>query len=221
MQAKISFARALVATSALALTLAGAAPAFALDDGQDSILGSVMNLISLDPPKSNDDIAYRERPPLVLPPKMQLRPPQANAAERSQAWPQDADLVKRKKELDSERASLLDTFVGRKDRTLRAEELKNVKSPAVAPHKLDTCDNNPEKGNCQRVTWESLAGQQFTSPDGSSNTAIGQEPPRRSLTDPPKGYRVVTKEVKERQIAPEDQRSSPLSFFSPTPKPQE
>src|SRR3954449_10587203 len=41
--------------------------------------------------KDTDGIDYRERPPLVLPPKMDLPPPQATAGTQNPAWPNDPD----------------------------------------------------------------------------------------------------------------------------------
>ena len=180
----------LIAASTFAgAALLTAAPALALDDGQQSIFSSVYSLIDIDPAKPGGDISYRERPPLVLPPKMQLRQPAPGAAGRNAAWPQDADLVRRQREAAASSASRLEIFK-RNDLPVGQEELR---SKGIAfnqpPRARDKCEDDPTKGNCIYTKWEDLAGQKFVNPEGGSETVVGQEPPRKALTDPPRGYR--------------------------------
>ena len=207
--------RSLTAAAAFAgAALLAPAPVLALDDGQETIFGSVMGLFSLSPPASAE-ISYRERPPLVLPPKMQLRQPQAGAAERSAAWPDDADIARRRRDAAAAKAGRLDIFKRTGERS-SPEELARVRSgPAQPVRAPDRCAEDPTKGGCLYSKWEDLAGQKFVSPDNGDKPVAGVEPPRRALTDPPKGYRVPTKVVAETGIAPVKESYSPLSFFLP------
>ena len=82
-------ARLALAAASMAAALSFGSPAMA----QSETLNSVMGFLGL---QSDDkpEIEYRERAPLVVPPKMELRPPQQSGAGRTAAWPTDADVVK-------------------------------------------------------------------------------------------------------------------------------
>src|SRR3954468_14335305 len=67
--------------------------------------------------KGGPDIDYRERSPLVLPPRVDLPPPQANATVNAPNWPVDAD-QKRKREETSRRRDEVE-----ESRPLRPNEL--------------------------------------------------------------------------------------------------
>ena len=212
-------ARRLAAAGAcgmMAFMLLAGAPAQAADDGQESIFGAVVGLFSFDGPRSNEDIAYRERPPLVLPPKMQLRQPLAAAADRNAAWPVDADTARRKKEAE---ANTLLSYTGfeKVGRKLTGAELQAGRLPAgqaAAPRQ--PCDDDITKASCTRIKWEDLAGDRIVSPDSNVPLVAGQEPPRRTLTDPPKGYRAPTKVVKKLDVIPvAKEDTSAFSFFKP------
>lgn len=209
-----SRAAAIGALAVPAFLLLAPAPALALDDGQESILGSVMGLVGLDGPNSNADISYRERPPLVLPPKMQLRQPLPSSAERNAAWPQDADIARRKKEAEDKNLLSYESLekVGRR---LTGAEMQQGRSPAgAAPQPRSACDDDITKNNCTRINWEDLAGDRIVSPDSTQALVAGQEPVRRSLTDPPKGYRAPTKVVKNIAVIPAaKEETSAASFF--------
>ncbi len=56
--------------------------AFAADDGYADVFSSVLTAVGLLSPDKTPDIDYRERAPLVLPPKMALA-----EARRSGRWP--------------------------------------------------------------------------------------------------------------------------------------
>ena len=208
--------RSLIAAAALAGAASLApAPVLALDDGQETIFGSVMGMFNLSPPPSAE-ISYRERPPLVLPPKMQLRQPQPGAAERTAAWPDDADIARRRREAATAKLGRLDIFQQKSGVRSSAEELaKGRIRPDQQIQQRNACDLDPTKGNCLYVKWEDLAGQKFVSPDTGDKPVAGVEPPRRTLTDPPKGYRAPSRVVAETQIAPVKPDYSPLSFFLP------
>jgi hypothetical protein len=84
----------------LAFVLPGAAPARADGNWWDSMLGA----IGIGPNKPADDaIDYSARPALVVPPKMDLPPPQPTMA-RPADWPNDPDAAARRRaEADSRR----------------------------------------------------------------------------------------------------------------------
>ena len=85
--------RLMIGLGALALAATGASA----QEGvvMKNILGSI-GIIPKDPPK----IDYRERAPLVLPPKMELRTPSDAAALETRAanWPKDPDVMAARRE---------------------------------------------------------------------------------------------------------------------------
>ncbi len=93
----------LISGLALALAVAASAlptPAAALDDdGKGSVLGSVKGLLNfgfgLETQEPEAEIDYRQRAPLVLPPRSGLPQPRAQT-EKLAAWPQDPDVVRRR-----------------------------------------------------------------------------------------------------------------------------
>ena len=88
------------ATAMIAFGLMGGTPARALDDGQENIFDSLLGLVKMGIGFEDDDVKpsidYRERPPLVVPPKMELRQPMQPVGQRNAAWPVDQDLAKQR-----------------------------------------------------------------------------------------------------------------------------
>ena len=78
-----------VVAALAALTVTGAARA---EEGTG--VKSALSAIGLIEPE-RPAINYRERPPLVLPPKGTLPPPQASLREADPAWPKDPEAVVR------------------------------------------------------------------------------------------------------------------------------
>lgn len=142
-------------------------------------------------------INYQQRAPLVLPPGRTLPPPEkaGAAAANNPAWPDDPDIKRAKAEAKAERESTQnpDDVLLREGRPMRPDEL--------AP--------GPKPRNTQRAS----AGSYQSSPDGYgkqlSPSELGDrgnifsrmfagdkeevanftgEPPRASLTAPPRGY---------------------------------
>ena len=194
-----------------ALSVASALPAMAQDDGQEPIWTSLGTLFGIGgTPKA--DIDYRERPPLVLPPKMNLRNPQPSTAARNAAWPVDPDVEARRKA--AEEAKLPVVFFGLEAATASSSQRDLVKDKIAAQRSGSTrsVDNCFLDGrNCTR--WNPSEGPNLAAaPD---KLVAGQEPERGTLTDPPKGYRVATKNVKATAESPRSLQddTSVRSFF--------
>ncbi len=84
--------RAAVALAGLAAVCGGAAQA--ADD--KSTVGAVMELLGYSSDPSAASIDYRERPKLVLPPKIGELPPPRETASRPDGWPVDASTVRQR-----------------------------------------------------------------------------------------------------------------------------
>ncbi len=133
-------------------------------------------------------IDYRERSPLVVPPSRNLPPPETGSvAEKSPAWPKDADVTRAKqakadrkkprKSIEDESMPELPSQLGRTGRATGQTPAASTKDP-TAPSTLS------ELGAKSMFTWSGLWG---TNRDEVATFAT--EPPRNSLTEPPAGYR--------------------------------
>jgi hypothetical protein len=87
---------ALAGALALACLMAAGQAAKAADDEEEEEPIETRIMKSIFGINDKDSIDYRERPPLVVPPSMNLTPPE-QAKVNHPAWPKDADLVEKKK----------------------------------------------------------------------------------------------------------------------------
>lgn len=137
---------------------------------------------------SEDNIDYRQRPPLVVPPSSALPRPQAPANERNAAWPNDPDVAARR---EAERTALipvqnpnyrnnpmLSQQELRRGRTLRQQSAGNVTT-----EELNNYNNQIQPIRVGR----DLASQKNA--DDLSKLTYGSEPARQTLSEPPVGYR--------------------------------
>lgn len=136
------------------------------------------------------EIDYRERAPLVVPPKRELVSPQERAASRNTQWPNDPDVERRKRELNEARLPV-PTYQERPE--LPAREMQaGRKAGAGVGH------------TAQGILNDNHRDLMIIHPDVLRSTgikkdevlAVGEEPPRRYLTDPPTGYRRASESVK-------------------------
>ncbi len=134
----------------------------------------------------NTGIVYRERSPLVVPPKIDLPPPNANAELNVPNWPKDPDVQRRKAAIAAAKKK---QSPEEQARPLMPSELA---ANRTAPEKRSIDSDKPGDPNANPVLSPSQLG--FT---GFKNMFGGNvaetapfkgEPPRDSLTMPPTGY---------------------------------
>ena len=195
-QARLFAAQAsLLAAAALALSFAGA-PARAADDGQGTIIGSMMKLVGVDtaPETASPKIDYRQRPPLVLPRSMDLPPPARSAAARDSAWPKDPDVLAQRRAEELARAPAVRPD---QESTMTVREMQADRAPASARMDNNHCESYDHECD-PRTIWSQLKikkGDPGAMP-GESAMVVGKEPPREYLTQPPPGYMTATRVVK-------------------------
>lgn len=195
---------ALVASLAL-----GSMPAMAGDDGSGSILSGFMDILGANPKSEPPHISYVERPPLVVPPHMDLPKPERPVALGNPNWPHDPDA-----RTSNGKANWF-THPYSLERDSRGSSQAELQAHRLAPGTpsraggYNPCDFNASSNACTMAKWSDLKPSKTKVPD---QLTAGQEPPREDLTDPPAGYRVATKNVKATQAAPVIEDNSPLAF---------
>lgn len=165
-----------------ALALAAAAGAQAEEGVFFKDLLGTMGLVG----KERPNIDYRERAPLVVPPKLDLREPATTSAEaRNRQWPNDPDVVG-KKLLEAEgRVPVTETERRRLEQnpTLSVDEIRSGRRPGAGIAATPVVRDNSARAD----TW--VHPDQLRANARKVEEATGPEPTRRSLAQPPSGYR--------------------------------
>ncbi|AMJ58918.1 hypothetical protein [Bosea sp. PAMC 26642] len=135
-----------------------------------------------------NDIEYRQRPPLVVPPGSALPRPQDPASARNAAWPNDPDIAKRRAEAAAARVPSSENEKFRNNPLLSQQELRRGRSTAMdgRPIIQEEQNNTTNQINAIRVGRELAARR---SANAETTLLYGEEPQRRTLTEPPVGYR--------------------------------
>jgi hypothetical protein len=169
-------AKRIIQAAGVAVLLVAATGASADGDGvaMKSLLGAIGIIPTERPP-----IEYRERPPLVVPPKAALRAPidPGSGEGRVANWPKDPDVLARQRDAADARKP------ARENSRLSPEEIQAGRR-AGSPVSADPVVRSTEKST--------LTPDELRAMDPRNNTRpvlAGAEPERRSLTEPPTGYR--------------------------------
>jgi hypothetical protein len=170
-----------------------AAPARAGDDGAAPLWVGLGSVIGFSDDKVQPDIDYRDRPKLVVPPKMELPTPAAAPWASATDWPRDPDVARWKKEKAEQDAVKPHPPIGRRLLNPSVDANAYVTTNYTAgmgptPHSKcvagpgASCDSAPAPTmNWNPLTWIGIQKKPVT--------VLGPEPQRESLTDPPLGYR--------------------------------
>lgn len=189
-----------LATLALGVGLvmmAGVARAQDADDQGDDktfeekILDNIMSGIGATNMQDHKGIDYRERSPLVVPPKIDLPPPVSASAEvNAPNWPKDPDVAQRKAAIAASKKNKKPANFWEAARPLTPTELAAGRT--AAPTRPDT---DPVQPGRQADTMLSPSQLGFTSGfmslfhgNTSEQAPFKGEPSRESLTQPPVGY---------------------------------
>jgi hypothetical protein len=175
------------------LTASGVARAQDDDEGDDKtfeekLIDNVMRgmgAVSME----NSGIDYRERSPLVVPPKLDLPPPvNAKAEVNVPNWPKDADEARRKARKAANKKSKPDPWY-EAARPLTPEELnKGRTAPATtkSTEHIEPGASGPTLMSPSDLGFKARFSDLFGSK--TEATQFKGEPPREELTQPPPGY---------------------------------
>lgn len=128
-------------------------------------------------------IDYRERSPLVIPPKIDLPPPQSASAEAPANWPKDIEATERKRRRAAEKNRVMGPD-GARPLTRAELEVGRTKHVAATEPLQPGVTGNPMLSPSQ------LGFKGFGSIFGAKTESapFTGEPERESLTQPPPGY---------------------------------
>lgn len=149
----------------------GAAPLWV---GIGSIFGPALGLSKDEKPP----IDYREHGKIVLPPRMDLPPPEAAGPQATAEWPVDQEVQRKKVEKEEEKKKI----AGVGDARLRYTHPFPNAPVTIGPDSQAPDAGTPAPsllGSLNPMSWVGM-GKKVT---------LGPEPDRQWLTDPPKGYR--------------------------------
>jgi len=138
----------------------------------------------------NRGIDYRERSPLVVPPKLDLPPPEPAKGEiKDPNWPKDPDEARRKAAIAARKKAKPDPMEA--SRILTPSELNAART--AAPARTDNEPVQPGNSNTNPILSPSQLGfdGKFSNLFGGNKAEVAPfkgEPTRDSLTQPPPGY---------------------------------
>jgi hypothetical protein len=137
----------------------------------------------------NRGIDYRERSPLVVPPKLDLPPPAVTNEVKAPNWPKDPDEARRKAAIAARKKENKDPRESA--RLLTPSELAVGKTAAPSrasndPVQPGNSSNNPILSPSQLGYTGGFSG--LFGGNKSETAEFKGEPPRQSLVDPPAGY---------------------------------
>ncbi len=221
----VRYGGSILATGVMALGLAATSPVRAADDGYANVFSSLFGALGVIKVDRSPEIHYRERPPLVLPPQPGLPKPGAGLKHTAD-WPQDPDVLARRKEAGEALAPRQST--DHDGNIIAPGELAKQRGEAAeGPGRSSDCLNGNNSRNCLLLSPDELKrqGDAFAAnnPDAKDQLVPGQEPERVYLTQPPKGYMMPTRVMKATAEAPPDRSdpSDPRAFLRPTHKTDE
>jgi hypothetical protein len=138
----------------------------------------------------NRGIDYRERSPLVVPPKLDLPPPAAEVKEvKDPNWPKDPDVARRKAAIAARKKENKDPMEA--SRILSPSELSK-RGPKTSNADSESTQPGGDPGTNAILSpsqlgfdgkWSNLLGG-----NKAETTPFKGEPTRESLTQPPSGY---------------------------------
>ncbi len=143
-------------------------------------------------PKEKDPIRYRERAPLVLPPKMELREPAAKEsfASSNPQWPKDPDAVAQKKRLEANAIPVTESETRRMSENNPRLSIDEMRSGRSADAERGTPGTH-RGDNARDVLILSPDEMRAKRSNDEMKTADGT-PVRKTLTDPPSTFRKPT-----------------------------
>jgi hypothetical protein len=174
-----------------AAALMGASPARAQAPQEDTNpVNSVLGFFGMQFDKDKEDIDDRARPPLVVPPRLDLPAPKQVA--HNPDWPKDADVEERRHAAAAaQRPAPQITPNTRVE--MSANELQSTRGDLPKEGPPDECQVSAGTPICLYTPWQILQSVTGLGGGKPNSVEVGDaEPGRTYLTEPPSGYRKPT-----------------------------
>ena len=174
------------------LVVAGVLSAASAQAQQGVFMRDALSNIGLIEPEK-PAINYRERAPLVMPPKLDGRAlPPPRQPEASAQWPKDPEIVQREREREEARKPIARGTQGRMNDNNMTLSIDEMRAGRRAGAQARTENGRPEGENDDRNSfWSNPFG--LRSAEVAEPSAV--EPDRDVLTDPPTGYRKAPRKI--------------------------
>jgi hypothetical protein len=156
-------------------------------------------------PEDKPRIEYRERAPLVLPPKTALPAPVAKPADaRNANWPNDPDvLADRRREARARLPAGTDErsrMLNQENVTLSVDEIRRGRRAGAGIPTEPELRPNLDHRDAVWMHPDVLRSQRMTGGDSDNAPLVaGVEPSRKTLTEPPSGFRAPSAKAKIRE----------------------
>lgn len=151
---------------------------------------NLMGTIGILPPEK-DPIHYRERAPLVLPPKAELPPPSASYASSNPQWPNDPDVAAKRRRLDEGRSPVTWSETRRMSENnprMSPDELARGRTATNTQRTIPGSHRGDNARDVLLLSPEQMAARAPSDVE-DQKAATGKEPARKTLAEPPTGYR--------------------------------
>ena len=137
--------------------------------------------------KERAPITYRERAPLVMPPKLDAKAlPQTRAPELSPQWPKDPEVAQRERAASEARKPIVRGAQGRMDDNNMTLSIDEMRAGRRAGAQIPT-QNEYKPGDNKDSFWSNPFS--FMSGGPEKVEPVVAEPSRDTLTQPPTDYR--------------------------------
>ena len=137
--------------------------------------------------KERAPITYRERAPLVMPPKLDAKAlPQPRAPELSPQWPKDPEVAQRERAATEARKPIVRGAQGRTDDNNMTLSIDEMRAGRRAGAQIPT-ENEYKPGDSKDSFWSNPFSFMSGSADKSEPAVAA--PTRDALTQPPTDYR--------------------------------
>lgn len=169
----------------------------------------------------DDGITYRDRAPLVVPPRSTLPSPQQERSRDSANWPRDPDVERRRR---AEQESLIPSFLTGAEPMMGDRGVRRLSNDELARGRISPGQQPTGPLGTPAPLLEDRMGsntdviRQMRSVDAARAAAraeepVGAEPPRRFLTDPPTGLRGATQRVRATAEPARDEQALGIRDF--------
>lgn len=151
---------------------------------------NLMGTIGILPPEK-DPIHYRERAPLVLPPKAELPPPAASYASSNPQWPNDPDVAAKRRRADEGRSPVTWSETRRMSENnprMSPDELGRGRTASTSQRTIPGTHRGDNARDVLMLNPDQLAARSSSDVD-DQKAGAGKEPARKTLAEPPSSYR--------------------------------